>query len=242
MSSIVDYYQTYWSEDGFRPQATTPAAVERLFRRHLPPGSRCLDVGCGDGRMSGLWCRDNGCDYTGVDISANAVEAAQGLGLTALQIDDAAKLPFPGESFDAVLCIEVLEHLFLPQVALSEIRRVLRPGGRLIATTPNVAYWRRRVDLALLGRWNPCGDDLSVAQPWRDPHIRFFNRGALKRLIQSVGFAHVRVGGHGGSFLRAVPWLGQRLGIRDGSVGYQLLQTVCPPVFGYRLDVVASRA
>ena len=48
--------------------------------------------------------------------------------------------------FTVVVCFEVLEHLFAPHLAVAEMHRVLEPGGVLIATVPNVAYWRRRLD------------------------------------------------------------------------------------------------
>ena len=131
---------------------------------------------------SGVWLTRNGRKYTGVDVSEEGVSLAQSIGLDARAIEDAASLPFDSATFDVVLCIEVLEHLFTPHLAAKECARVLRPGGILLATTPNVAYWRRRLDMVLFGRWHPDGDHLSVEQPWRDPHIRFFNPGALRQM------------------------------------------------------------
>ena len=72
-----------------------------------------------------------------------------------------------------------------------EAARVLRSGGVLIASVPNVAFWRRRLDL-VCGRWNPEGDDLSVAEPWRDPHLRFLTTAALR---SHAAASRVRIGG-----------------------------------------------
>ena len=155
--NVRDYYERYWSAEGFHPTGETTPALARLFERWVPAGARCLDVGCGDGRTSGLWLLDHGCSYEGVDVSAQAVEEARQLGLQAGQIDDAGRLPFEDGSFDVVVCIEVLEHLFAPLDAVWEMARVLRPGGLLIVTVPNVAYWRRRVDMALSGTMEPSG-------------------------------------------------------------------------------------
>jgi hypothetical protein len=105
---------------------------------------------------------------------------------------------------------------------------------------PNVAYWRRRVDLALFGRWHPYGDDQSVQAPWRDPHIRFFNRGAMARMLRQSGFGKVEVRGHGGAFLRDVPVL-RRLGRGSVSRGYRAFERLAPALFASRLHAVAGR-
>ncbi|HEX6677367.1 MAG TPA: class I SAM-dependent methyltransferase, partial [Actinomycetes bacterium] len=199
------YYESYWSEEGYLPHGAPTWHLRRLLRAHVAEGAKVLDLGCGDGGTAGDAVRARGCAYLGVDVSENAVRRARGRGFDARRIDDAGSLPFEGDSFDAVLAIEVLEHLFLPHLAAAEVHRVLKPGGVFILSVPNVAYWRRRLDLAAFGRWNPFGDDLSVEQPWRDPHIRFFNPASMKRLLTLVGFGDVQVNGHGGALLRDIP-------------------------------------
>lgn len=192
-SHARDYYDNYWRSEGWE---TRPALkVLELFQRHISDRDRCLDVGCGDGGTSGVWCQERAASYVGVDVSEAAVAVARDRGLDARRIADASALPFPEDSFDVAVCVEVLEHLFQPQLAVAEIARVLRPGGRLIATVPNVAHWRSRVD-ALVGRWNPRGDHLSAAEPWRDAHLRFFTLRSLTSLTERSGFAVVDRGGY----------------------------------------------
>jgi SAM-dependent methyltransferase len=193
--STSTYYETYWSTEGFCPRGALPPDMRWLLPRAVKPADACLDVGCGDGLTAGPWLQSNGGSYVGADVSRNAVEMARSHGLDAVQIQDAAELPFDDDSFDVALCIEVFEHLFRPDLASREIVRVLRPGGRLIATVPNVSHWKQRVDLALRGRWNPAGDRLSVAQPWRDPHVRFFTPRTLRSMLLAAGFGQVEVGG-----------------------------------------------
>jgi methionine biosynthesis protein MetW len=187
------YYDSYWETEGWACQP--PAKLLDLFERNVSPGARCLDVGCGDGGTSGPWLTEHA-DYLGVDVSESAVEMARERNLEVQLIEDAADLPFPDETFDVGVCTEVLEHLFEPQKALAEIRRVLRPGGRVITTVPNVGHWRNRLDLAVLGRWNPRGDHLSPKQPWRDPHVRFFTLDSLVTLTKESGFEVIEHGGH----------------------------------------------
>jgi SAM-dependent methyltransferase len=197
--STAAYYDSYWSADP-TPRYEPGHELAELLDRSADPGARVLDVGCGAGNSYAPPIAERVASYTGVDSSAAAVELARSAGLDATVIDDAASLPFPDDEFDLAICIEVFEHLFEPHRAAAEIRRVLRPGGRLVASTPNSLYWRQRLDL-LAGHWNPLGDELGGEQPWRDPHIRFFGTGTLDRMLRSAGFARVEVSSHGGRFL-----------------------------------------
>jgi methionine biosynthesis protein MetW len=187
------YYDTYWRSEGW--ETSTPQKLARLFERYVETTDACIDIGCGDGGTSGPALQRRAASYVGVDISASALQMARERGLDVRHIEDAAGLPFEDGAFGVAVCVEVLEHLFEPQAALAEIRRVLRPGGRLIVTVPNVAHWRNRLDFALLGRWNPRGDHLSPTQPWRDPHVRFFTVRTLPRLVENCGFSVLERGG-----------------------------------------------
>lgn len=236
------YYDRYWSPEGYSPERRLAPRVQQLLEEVASPGAACLDYGCGDGRAGGLWLRDHAGSYVGVDVSEMAVQAARAQGLDASVISDGDPLPFADGSFDLIVCVEVLEHLFDPAAAASEMARVLGAGGTLLATVPNVAYWRRRTDLALLGRWNPYGDDLSVMEPWRDPHIRFFNRGSLRHMLHGAGFGDVEVGGHEGATVDELPGL-RRLRRRSGgeraSRAYRLLEKRAPGLLGARLHALA---
>jgi SAM-dependent methyltransferase len=211
--------------------------VRRVLERCIPRQASCLDVGCGDGRTAGLWLRDHTAYYLGADVSSRAVEMARSSGLEAMCIEDAAELPFPDSSFDAAVCLEVFEHLFEPQLAAQEIARVLRPGGVLVATAPNVSHWKARVDLALRGRWDPRGDRLSVAQPWRDPHVRFFTPSALARMLRHSGFDEVEVQGRQASIARNFRHFERYARESTGPVGRWLAKQV--PSLGAGLCAVA---
>jgi methionine biosynthesis protein MetW len=236
------YYDSYWSDNGFNPAGgdLTPP-LRALMESHVRPGDRCLDVGCGDGQTAGPWLRARGCEYLGVDVAETAVRQARAHGLDARLVDDASELPFDDGSFDVALSIEVFEHLFAPHLVAAEVRRVLRPGGMLLVTVPNVAYWRRRLDLAVLGRWNPVGDDLSVEQPWRDPHIRFFNPRSLRHMLRSVGFETVRVEGHVGALTRDLP-VARRLWSGRPSSLYRAAERRLPALLGLRVCAIAFKA
>lgn len=233
---IREYYDRFWTSDlerHYEPEPRLLAAIDRALDAHAD----VLDIGCGSGNSYARAVARGARSYVGVDVSDAAVEAARASGLDARVIDDAAELPFEDGSFDVVLCVEVLEHLFSPDRAAAEIRRVLRPGGRLVASSPNVAYWRLRANLAF-GLWNPLGDELSIEQPWRDPHIRFFTPTTMKRMLDMAGFRTVTVGAHGGRFL-------DHASSRPTSFGpgrlYQAAERRLPSVLGLTIDAVAVR-
>lgn len=239
-SAAQAYYDWYWSADGYSPPGRLQADIQELLGRHVPAGTRCVDVGCGDGRGAGAWLTARRCEYVGLDVSQNAVDLAGQLGLDARLIGDAAELPLESDQFDVAICIEVLEHVFQPKLAAAELLRVLKPGGVVIVTVPNVAYWMRRLAFALAGKWDPMGDDLSSVEPWRDPHIRFFTAGALRKMLELVGFVDVGVGGHAGGFLRDLPWLGSRVeGETSGT--YKRAQQRLPALLALRLHAVAVK-
>jgi SAM-dependent methyltransferase len=119
---------------------------------------------------------------TGIDISQTAVAYAQaqcpGAQFQVAMLEE--KLPFADEAFAAIWCTEVVEHLFDVHAALAELNRVLRPGGKLILTTPHHGLLKNLV-IATIGfdkHYNPY---LS--------HIRFFTRRSLSVCLEHAGFA-----------------------------------------------------
>jgi ubiquinone/menaquinone biosynthesis C-methylase UbiE len=105
--------------------------------QNITPDQSVLEVGTGLGVLSGMLTK-HVAHYSGVEIDAQACQQAR------LRVDDpelikqadAQDLPFEDSSFDVVVCLEVLEHLRDYRRALSEIRRVLKPSGKLIASIP----------------------------------------------------------------------------------------------------------
>lgn len=239
-TALRDYYESYWSPQGFHPAGRTRPELVAVLDRHIPPRRRCLDVGCGDGGTLGAWARHRGCEYVGVDISSNAVRAARERGLEAHVIEDATALPFGNGEFEAAMCFDVFEHLFQPQLAAAEIARVLRQDGVLVVATPNAAYWRRRVELGLFGRFNPYGDERAMVEPWRDPHLRFFTAWSLRRMLEAAGLRLSELSGFNGALLRDLPRL-RALGRGRSSPAYRALERTAPSLLALSLVAVARK-
>jgi len=244
-----NYYEAYWSEERLplisheSGYGNFSSALEHLFQTFTKPEDRCLDLGCGNGVTSGHWLTRNGRKYLGADVSETAVATARASGLNVCTISDASILPFKDEEFDTVVCVEVLEHLFLPHKAAQEIFRVLKSGGRLIATVPNAAHIGRRVELGVRGVFNPMGDALSIDQPWRDPHIRFFTAQTLAKMLRSVGFRNVSIGGHEG-LIQRLPASWTRTRRADQGRRTRLderLHSLATSILAVRLNAVARK-
>jgi len=138
------------------------------FVRGLGNLGRVLDVGCGDGRLT---AELDAAELTAADVSPVALERARGRlsGARLVELEPDAPLPFEDGSFDAVVAVETVEHVRDLQLFLSELRRVLAPGGQLALTTP------ASPPLA------PPGDPFS-------PHLRRFTARSLRRALDDLGF------------------------------------------------------
>ena len=156
-----------------------PAAHLRTFVASLGEVERALDLGCGDGRLtSELRARR----VVAADVSRVALDRArQRLGADAevLELDPDDALPLDDAQFDLVLCAETLEHVRDVQLLLSEARRVLRPGATLAVATP--AHSRATGLRLLVQGFDSEFDPLS-------PHVRFFTKRSLARLLDELGF------------------------------------------------------
>jgi len=128
-----DYYPTYLAK----------LDAVRRFLDALPRGTRVLDAGCGEGVLVDEYA--GRLDIVGIDANYSSSRVSQA-SLTAL--------PCPDASFDRALCLDVLEHLSYEDQprALAELSRVLKAGGILFVSVPNLAHLQSRVQFLLRGR------------------------------------------------------------------------------------------
>ncbi len=133
---------------------------------------KVLELGSGHGELAKI-LKPQARFLTLTDHSQLYVNKLKAKGFKAIKADFNQKLPFKSNSFDLIISLEVIEHLVQAEQFLSEINRILKPKGRLIISTPNIAWWGYRL-FVLLG--NP---------PKKEGyHFRFFTHHKLTNLLQ----------------------------------------------------------
>jgi SAM-dependent methyltransferase len=159
-----------------------------------------LDVGCGDGSALAVAATQNPEHrFAGVDWSADALRQATARGLTGVRGSVNPRLPVADGAADVVIMSELIEHLVDPDGAVAEARRVLRPGGSLLLSTPNLAAWYNRGLLA--AGIQPVFSEVSLRAVFGRPgsvvagHLRLFTRRALTEFLTASGFRCVSVAG-----------------------------------------------
>jgi SAM-dependent methyltransferase len=113
--------------------------------------------------------------------------------ITKMFFESNIHLPFDDSIFDCIFFGDIIEHLFDPESLLKEVKRVLKPNGRLIISCPNMAYWRFRMYYLLDGDLQRV--DVIKAKPWEQEHIRFYNIKVLKEFLGKLNFVFVKFRG-----------------------------------------------
>jgi 2-polyprenyl-3-methyl-5-hydroxy-6-metoxy-1,4-benzoquinol methylase len=150
-------------------------------------GKRVLDVGCSSGYLARPLV-ERGCTVIGIERDPKAAEAARNVCAEVLVGDvEVMDLPFESNSFDVVLCGDLVEHLRDPERYLVRVRPFLRLGGRLVLSTPNVANWSMRLSL-LGGRWRYTERGILDRT-----HLHLFTRKSLVETLERAGYRVVEL-------------------------------------------------
>lgn len=160
------------------------AVLDFLPDLRLPARGKVLDAPCGSTGALALELKRAGFTVTGADVD---VDAARALGESFVEADLNATLPWAAETFDAVISTEGIEHLENAFLFLREVTRVLKPGGTLILTTPNITALRSRV--RFLGSGFFGRDALPLNESGRHPlhHIGLMTFSELRYALQVSG-------------------------------------------------------
>ncbi|HST56529.1 MAG TPA: class I SAM-dependent methyltransferase [Solirubrobacteraceae bacterium] len=182
-----DYHEQLWESV---PAGIEPPDFERRRRfllERIERGERVLDVGCGEAWFT-VELERTGAQPVGVDVAREPLRRAHAHhpNLDLRLLDLLAPWPLENASFDAAWAGEVIEHVADTAGWLSELRRVLRPGGKLLLSTPDHGRLHM-LGLALSTRafdahFDPCSD-----------HLRFYTRRTLTKLLHEFGFQDVEL-------------------------------------------------
>ena len=149
----------------------------------IPDGcSVVLDVGCAKGTL-GRWLKENGVrEVHGVELVAAAGEEAKHWldSVTIGSIEQTA-LPFAPGTFDCIVCADVLEHTVDPWTVVANLKKLLKPGGCIVASIPNVAF-HRNLRKMLKGEWRYT-DEGTLDRT----HLRFFTYTSIVELFERNG-------------------------------------------------------
>lgn len=182
MSVINDYYNKKtvpFRMAGRRSRKTVPL-LENIH------GKRILDVGCASGYIGEI-LKKQGNYVMGLDLTKKDIFKAKRILDDAMvfdiETDDIKKL---GKNYDLIIIVEVVEHLFDPEAAIKRLLPVLKNGGRILVSTPNIVHIYNRVKL-ILGIFN-YRDETIINKS----HIHFFTDTSLKKMMTRLGLKLVQ--------------------------------------------------
>ena len=173
LEQIEEAYRTHHAESRSEDFVFCGPERSAIFRRLVGgPGRRVLDLGCRYGALTQAYVEGN--EVVGVDVDREALAHVERLGVQALWADVDEPLPFDDRSFDVAVAGELLEHVRFPDRLVAEVRRVLRPGGTLVGSVPNVYRLKSRLRF-LRGRPPEFQDDPT--------HLHMYSPADVRRLL-----------------------------------------------------------
>ena len=203
-------------DDDFR---ISPAKLEKHMAA-AKPGDHVLDLGCGSGALGHELLRRRLVGfYVGIDVASQALNMARTADLTVVKADVSKRLPLATGWADLIYAAEIIEHVFDTDRFVQEMKRLLKPGGRIVLTTPNAASLGRRLLLAM-GR-NPYLE--FAAGPHDAGHIRYFLSGTLHDVCARNGLNVTSLESDYVNFHSSGRWHSERLASLFPTLGRSLI-------------------
>lgn len=183
------------------PDSSYYEAQRREMLPFIPlSAKRFVELGCGAGVFGALLrIIRSDAHVIGIEIHAEAaIEARKRLNEVIEKPVDVALEAIPASTIDCVVCNDILEHLTDPWSALRQIRKILRPGGSVVSSIPNVRYFPVFRNYFLGGDWQ--------YEKWGvldRTHLRFFTSTSIERMFTEAGYKSIRIEG---IFGQPLPW------------------------------------
>lgn len=159
-----------------------------VVKKYIPrkPDSKILDFGCGPGKIIEEMKEFNPTSsYTGVDVSEKII-AKNKKRLTDCKfhaVEDGEKLPFKSKFFDFIISTDAIEHIYDTELAFKELARVLKPGGKILITTPYHGLLKNLLIVIL---------KFELIFDAKGAHIRFFTKRSLSSCLIEVGLKPIK--------------------------------------------------
>ncbi|HEB90506.1 MAG TPA: methyltransferase domain-containing protein [Deltaproteobacteria bacterium] len=192
----------------------------------VAPGSSVLDLGCSNGLLARP-LRDKNVRVTGVDVGPGESLSRELAEYHQRDLELPLELPY-GRSFDYVVCADVIEHLRNRAQLLRGARRYLKPDGRLIISTPNIALWFYRLSL-LIGRF-----EYGPRGILDETHVHLYTGSTFRREVEKAGFSIRRQRVTSLPFEVVFESTGRSRFIRGLETVYHALARLWPSLFAYQ--------
>lgn len=148
-------------------------------------------MGCATGNLGATLIKEKNCKVDGMETNPEAAEIAKSRGYEQIfnvnldyQLETLTGLNI---KYDVIVCADVLEHLISPENALSSLQKFLKPGGKVVISFPNVAFFLNRINL-LLGRWNYT--EYGILDK---THLRFYTLKSGAKMVVTAGLKVLKV-------------------------------------------------
>lgn len=203
-------------QDSYRTKTTeyfTSARRDYVARLPEDRSARVLELGCGNGATGALALTKGKCGtYVGIEMyEPMAREAADRITTVHVGNVEKMELDYPAGSFDALICSEVLEHLVDPGATLAKLVALVRPGGLVLASSPNVSHYLIVANL-LMGRF-----EYQEAGAMDRTHLRWFTPPSYRQLFENANVETLQL---------------SRLAMDKGGIGRRI-QNLVPKPLGY---------
>jgi len=212
----------------FRPEKLGRHNINRMAVEEVPANSFVLDVGCATGFMGKYLRESKNCKVFGVDNNIDEIRIAKTNLDQALLLDierDRSQNLILNKSerkkFDVILATSLIEHTADPEKVLKTMINLLKPGGKIVMSTPNIVHWSVRLNL-LLGSFDYT--DYGIMD---ETHLKFFTINSFKKLFEKAGLKveRIRIDAEGGGL--------PRLSIA--------LANLFPNLFAYQIMIVGRK-